>query len=823
MFMTYTIEKIASLLKGKTFGAETKRLIRYIVTDSRHLVSTEDSLFFALKGRRHNGHDFINNLYQKGFRAFVVNVLPVNIEDYREAVFIQVEDTLIALQELAIWHRKLHQYPVIGITGSNGKTIVKEWLFQLLKNRFVIVRSPKSFNSQIGVPLSVWSMSKEHSLGIFEAGISEVGEMEKLERIISPDIGVFTNIGQAHQESFISVQQKIIEKLLLFRNCKTLVYCRDHEDIHNSILGCSSLSKIEKFTWSLEGDANLVIKQKSDKQKGTVFSADINKNKYSFSIPFSNKVSVENALHCFAVMVHLGCEPEMVKESMAGLVQVEMRLELKKGINDCTLVNDSYNSDMGSLEVALDFLNQLNQHKKKTLILSDIFQTGLDETELYREVSEMIRNKKVTRLIAIGHGISSQKQQFKTEALFYGSTEEFLSSFSEHDFLNEAILIKGSRDFSFERITALLEQKVHQTVMEIDLNALVNNLNYYKSKLKPGVKIAVVVKAFSYGIGSWEIANLLQYHHVDYLAVAFTQEGISLRKAGITLPIMVMNPDENTAGLMIDNLLEPEIYNFKRLQQFMDEIEKRGLNNYPVHIKIDTGMHRLGFMPYEISELINWLRNQSLVHVKSVFSHLAASDEPVHDGFTRQQIGLFSGICDNLAAALGTQFLRHILNSGGIERFPDAQFDMVRLGIGLYGVSGDKNSRLMTVATLKSSVSQIKRIPVGGTVGYSRMGKPDRESVIAIVPVGYADGLDRRLGNGRGQMLVNGVFVSTIGNICMDMCMLDITGRNIQEGDEVIVFGKQYTIKEMASELDTIPYEILSSISARVKRIYLQE
>lgn len=821
--MTYTIEKIASLLKGKNFGTETNRIIRYIVTDSRHLVSTEDSLFFALLGKRYNGHEFINSLYQKGFRAFVISDLPANIEEYKEAVFIQVEDTLTALQELATWQRKLHKFPVIGITGSNGKTIVKEWLFQLLKSRFVIVRSPKSFNSQVGVPLSVWAMSREHSLGIFEAGISEPGEMGKLEEIISPDIGVFTNIGQAHQENFDSVQQKINEKLLLFRNCRTVIYCRDHDTIHQSISEGKDFAGINKFTWSYTGDADLVIKQKTDKQGRTEFYANFGKKKYSFSIPFTNKVSIENALHCFAVMVHLGCEPELIKESMAGLTQVEMRLELKKGINDCTLINDSYNSDLGSLEVALDFLNQLNQHKRKTLIISDIFQTGLDENELYREVSEMVRKKKITRLIAIGNAISNQKKQFKTESLFYGSTEEFLSSFSEHDFLNEAILIKGSRDFSFERITALLEQKIHQTVMEIDLNALVNNLNYYKSRLKPGVKMAAVVKAFSYGIGSWEIANLLQYHRVDYLAVAFTQEGISLRKAGITIPIMVMNPDENTAGLMIDNLLEPEIYNFKRLQQFMDELEKRGLTNYPVHIKIDTGMHRLGFMPSEISELSTWLRHQSLVHVKSVFSHLAASDEPVHDSFTRQQIGLFSGICDNLKSALGTQFIRHILNSGGIERFPDAQFDMVRLGIGLYGVSGEKNSQLMTVATLKSTVSQIKRIPAGGTVGYSRMGKTDRESVIAIVPVGYADGLDRRLGNGRGQMLVNGVFVSTIGNICMDMCMIDITGRNINEGDEVIVFGKQYTINDMAADLNTIPYEILSSISARVKRVYLQE
>ncbi len=822
--MTYTIEKIATLLGGKTLGYNTKTVIRYLFIDSRHLVSAEDSLFIALVGKRHNGHNFLNDLYQKGFRTFVVSELPNNTAQFKGAVFIVVSDTLAAFQNLASWHRQLFEYPVIGITGSNGKTIVKEWLYQLLKNKFVIVRSPKSFNSQVGVPLSVWQMSKEHSLGIFEAGISEPNEMEKLEPIVLPQIGIFTSIGQAHQENFESIEQKVKEKLRLFKNCETLIYCRDHATIHNIIKRDKLFDKKNKFTWSIAGHtATLMITHKLTGNNSSEFFTIYNNTSYEFSIPFTNPIPVENAMHCFAVMVYFGCEPAMIKKSMAELAQVEMRMELKKGLNECTIINDSYNSDLGSLQLALDFLNQLNQHNRKTLILSDIFQTGMNESELYSEVSKLTEKKKISRFIGIGQALCRQKNIFPANSKFYSSTEEFLSSIIVKDFQNEGILIKGSRDFAFERITAMLEQKVHQTVMEIDLNALVHNLNFYKAKLKPGVKIAVVVKAFSYGIGSWEIANLLQFHRVDYLAVAFTQEGISLRKAGITLPVLIMNPDENSAGLMIDNMLEPQIYNFNSLRLFMAELEKRGLSNYPVHLKIDTGMHRLGFMSNEITELINILRQQSLVHVKSVFSHLAASDEPEHDSFTKQQIGLFAAICDKLKSELDIQFLRHILNSGGIERFPDAQFDMVRLGIGLYGVSGQYSGHLMTVATLKSSVSQIKNIAAGETVGYSRMGKTVRDSTIAIVPVGYADGLNRKLSNGKGKMLVNRVFAPTIGNICMDMCMLDVTGTGAKEGDEVIVFGKQYTINDMAISLETIPYEILSSISARVKRVYLHE
>lgn len=490
--MTYSVEKIASLLQGETFGSDTKRTIRYLVTDSRNLVSAENSIFFALKGKRHNGHHFISEMYEKGFRAFVVSDIPGNMDQLSEAVVIRVEDTLVALQKLAAWHRQMFHYPVIGITGSNGKTIVKEWLFQLLRNRFHIVRSPKSFNSQVGVPLSVWAMGREHNLAVFEAGISEKDEMENLEAIISPNIGIITNIGQAHQENFNSMEEKLTEKLKLFKNSETIIYCRDHELVHHQILKEKYLSGKKFFTWSIAGKADIVISPVV-REKETRFTAKYKGTDYAFSIPFTSRVSIENALHCFALMLYMACESNMIKENMAGLSQVEMRLELKKGLNDCTLINDTYNSDLGSLEVALDFLNQLNQHKKKTVVLSDIFQSGMDEGELYAEVAELIRKKRISRFIAIGHAISGQQEKFAGNAVFYNSTEEFLSAFNEQDFQSEAILVKGSRDFQFENITARLEQKVHQTVMEIDLNALVNNLNYYKSKLKPGVRLAVVV------------------------------------------------------------------------------------------------------------------------------------------------------------------------------------------------------------------------------------------------------------------------------------------------------------------------------------------
>jgi Alr-MurF fusion protein len=821
--MIYTVREIATFMEGELKGSEEQRIINHLIIDSRHLVSAEDSLFFALKGKRHDGHDFIESLYERGIRAFVVSRLPDNYKTLSEACIILVQDTLIALQRLAELHRKRFTYPVIGITGSNGKTIVKEWLYQLLRSEYHVVRSPRSFNSQVGVPLSVWQMGEDHNMAVFEAGISEPGEMEKHRTIIQPEIGVFTNIGQAHQESFTSMEQKVLEKLKLFDACKTLIYCRDHKDIHQALAGGKGLFSGNTFTWSLHGDADLLIRISSSTKGATEVTAQHGEQSYRFSIPFSNSMSVENALHCFALMVYIGSSPEHIRKGMASLEQVEMRLELKKGINECTIVNDSYNSDLASLEVALDFLNQLNQHRQRTVVLSDIFQTGLKADRLYKQVFDMLSRKKIHRLIGIGHSLLGQKDQYKGKAEFYSSTEEFISSFSEAAFFQEAILVKGSRDFAFERITALLEQKVHQTVMEINLSALVHNLNHFRSKLSPGVKIAVVVKAFSYGIGSWEIANLLQFHRVDYLAVAFTQEGTALRKAGITLPIMVMNPDDNSWGQMIDHHLEPEIYRFSQLSLVARELEKRGISNYPVHIKLDTGMHRLGFMESDLVLLKKELSGNKQFHVKSVFSHLAASDEPEHDAFTHDQISLFKAMCDQLQTALSNSFIRHILNSGGIERFPEAQFDMVRLGIGLYGVSTQKPDSLMQVASLKSVISQLRELPAGETVGYSRKGNPGRPVRVAVVPVGYADGIDRRLGNGAGRMLVNRQPAKTIGTICMDMCMLDVTDIQAAEGDEVIVFGKEHTISEMADTLNTIPYEILSSISARVKRIYLQE
>ena len=821
--MIYTIREIATLTEGELIGSDGTRIINHLIIDSRHLVSADDSLFFALNGRRHDGHDFIESLYERGIRAFVVSRLPDNYKTLSEACIILVKDTLLALQRLAALHRKRFTYPVIGITGSNGKTIVKEWLYQLLRNEYDVVRSPRSFNSQVGVPLSVWQMGEDHNIAVFEAGISEPGEMEKHKTIIQPEIGIFTNIGQAHQEGFKSMEQKVLEKLKLFDSCKTLIYCRDHKEIHQALARGKGFFSGNTFTWSLQGDADLHVKISASSKGITEVTAEHGKQRYRFSIPFSNMMSVENALHCFALMVYLGSSSERISTGMASLEQLEMRLELKKGINECTIVNDSYNSDLASLEVALDFLNQLNQYRQRTVILSDIFQTGLKTDRLYGEVFEMLSRKKIHRLIGIGHALLSQKDKYKGKADFFSSTEEFISVFHEMGFAHEAILVKGSRDFTFERITALLEQKVHQTVMEINLSALVHNLNQFRSTLSSGVKIAVVVKAFSYGIGSWEIANLLQFHRVDYLAVAFTQEGTALRKAGITLPIMVMNPDDNSWGQIIDHHLEPEIYRFSQLSLVTRELEKRGISNYPVHIKLDTGMHRLGFMENDLALLKKELSESKFIHVKSVFSHLAASDEPEHDTFTHEQISLFNALCDQLQTALNHPFIRHILNSGGIERFPEAQFEMVRLGIGLYGVSSKKPSSLMQVATLKSVVSQIREIPAGETVGYGRKGNPGRPVRVAVVPVGYADGIDRRLGNGEGSMLVNGQPVRTIGTICMDMCMLDVTTIPAREGDEVIVFGKDYTISEMADTLNTIPYEILSSISARVKRIYLQE
>lgn len=820
--VNYTISEISKIIHAQLTLKENCE-IRNLIIDSRNFVSSQDALFFAIRGERHDGHKYINDLYNKGVRNFVVEQIPENSKDYPNANFLVVRKALEALQNLAAHYRKQFNYPVIGITGSNGKTIVKEWIFQILHSKINIIRSPKSFNSQVGVPLSVWLMNKTFNIAIFEAGISLSGEMEKLEKMIQPTIGVITNIGESHQENFRDYKHKAIEKLKLFKHSEILVYCKDHVLIDKLISDAPELSQKKLFSWSVNPGAGLRLVSNSKINDKTSLKIAYESEQVELTIPFTDNASVEDAMHVIACLCVLGFKLSDFKSQFESLLPVAMRMELKKGMNGCSIINDSYNSDLNSLNIALNYLSQQNQHSKKVLILSDILQSGKSETVLYSEVASLIKKYQVDQIIGIGKSIVSQADVFDIPKSFYSTTNEFLSDLSKKTFSDSSILLKGSRNFAFEKISALLEEKVHRTVLEINLNALVHNLNYFKSRLNPKTRLMVMVKALSYGSGTYEIAGVLQYHGVDYLGVAFADEGVELREAGIKLPIIVMNPEQNSFNLMIEYNLEPEIYSSLVLNQFQKTLENVGIPDYPVHIKLDTGMHRLGFMPNEIDTLINNIVQSKNIKVASIFSHLAASDENIHDEFTDTQIKLFDNLSSKIISKLNYPVIRHVLNSSGIERFPYGQFDMVRLGIGLYGISSMQQEQLEIVSTLKSTVIQIKHVPKSETIGYGRKGKAINDMTIAIIPIGYADGLNRKLSNGKGKLFINGHIVPIVGNICMDMCMADITGCTIHEGDEVEVFGKEIPVNEIARTLETIPYEIFAGIPSRVKRVYYQE
>ncbi|MCX7986344.1 MAG: bifunctional UDP-N-acetylmuramoyl-tripeptide:D-alanyl-D-alanine ligase/alanine racemase [Bacteroidales bacterium] len=819
--MKISIDEIARVTEAKIVGEGRDEVWRIII-DSRQMVPSEHTLFVAIKGERHDGHKFINELYhKKGIKLFLVEQPFTSILSDTNVCMLVVKDSLLAFQQIAAYYRQQFNIPVVGITGSNGKTIVKEWLFHILQAVFHVARSPKSYNSQTGVPLSVFQLESTSQIALFEAGISKKGEMERLQRIIQPTWGIFTNIGSAHQENFSTLKEKIDEKLKLFISSEVLIYCADHQPVDEAIKSSPISQTCHLLTWSFHHPATLQIVSVETMDKGAKITGLYQNKQYTIEIPFSDRASIENSIHCWLLALHVGVPTDIIAKQMRSISTVAMRLEQVPGLNGCTLINDSYNSDFTSLSVALDFLMQ-QQHPRKTLILSDLLQTGEDETELYQKIAKLIDEKKINRLIGIGQALYQHARLFSCEKEFYLSTDEFIEQFQSSRFHNEAILLKGARYFTFERISALLEQKVHRTVLEINLNALVHNLNFYRSKLNPGTKIIVMVKALSYGSGGYEIASLLEFQKVDYLAVAYVDEGIALRKANISLPIIVMSPEAKSIQLLIDYQLEPEIYSFEILQAFLDEMQKEQTAQLPIHIKIDTGMHRLGFLPKELDKLCNILKNNSLVYVRSVFSHLAASDEPIHDAYTFEQFDTFLLACEKIKTSLGYSFDRHILNSAGIERFPEYQMEMVRLGIGLYGVSNFNQDRLQTVSSLKTHISQIKNIRKGESIGYGRKTIVNRDTRLAILPIGYADGYTRRLSH-KGRVWLNGQYAPLIGNICMDMCMIDVTDVPAQVNDEVELFGQHVTVQELAEITGTIPYEILTSISDRVKRIYINE
>ena len=820
--MSSNIEEIASIM-GATRVGTTPAHVDWILTDSRSLCFPEETLFFALKTKRNDGHKYIYDLYTRGVRNFVVSDLPEKASEYKDANFLVLDRPLKGLQKLATHHREQFQVPVVGITGSNGKTIVKEWLYQLLSPERVITRSPRSYNSQIGVPLSIWLMNEHTELGIFEAGISEMGEMEALKPIIQPTIGILTNIGGAHQENFSSVVDKCMEKLLLFKDCDVVIYDGDNEVISSCVT--KSLFTAREIAWSRkDNERPLFIEKIVKKETHTTIYYRYIGLPSSYTIPFIDDASIENSIHCLAVALYMMLPPEQIAERMAKLEPVAMRLEVKEGKNGCTLINDSYNSDLASLDIALDFMQRRSEDKmrKRTLILSDILETGQTSKLLYRQVADLIHSRGVDKLIGVGEDIASSSSRFELEKYFFRSTTELLNSGLLNQLHDEIVLIKGSRTFQFDKITDLQELKVHETTLEINLNALVDNLNYYRNKLKPDTKIVCMVKASAYGAGSYEIAKTLEDQRVNYLAVAVADEGSELRKAGITSSIIIMNPEQTAFKTLFDYKLEPEVYSFHLLEELIKAAEREGITNFPIHIKIDTGMHRLGFAPAEIPRLVERLHKQTSVIPRSVFSHLVGSDTERLDTFTRRQIEVFEAAAAQLQEGFSFKIIRHICNTAGIQRYPGAQFEMVRLGIGLYGVDPFTNEMLHNISTLRSTILQIHDVPKEETVGYGRKGILERDSRIAAVPIGYADGLNRHLGNGRGYCLVNGKKAPYVGNICMDVCMIDVTDIDCREGDKVIIFGDDLPVTVLSDLLDTIPYEVLTSVSNRVKRVYFQ-
>ncbi|MGV3641518.1 MAG: bifunctional UDP-N-acetylmuramoyl-tripeptide:D-alanyl-D-alanine ligase/alanine racemase [Adhaeribacter sp.] len=822
-------EQIREITQGEVLQYAREYPWQHLLIDSRTILHPAGSLFFAIRGAYNNGHKYLAGLYDRGVRLFIIERVadipglqhPGELQQaFPEANIIRVASSLAALQALAAYHRRQFHIPVLAITGSNGKTIVKEWLSQLLSPEERIVKSPRSYNSQVGVPLSVWQMHEHHSFGLFEAGISRLGEMEKLRDVLQPTLGLLTNIGPAHDEGFPSRSSKIAEKLKLFAGVQCLFYCRDQQQVHEAV----QARGIPAFTWSRHHPADLQILSSSITGHRTMLSYRYQGQEHALDLPFADAASVENALHGVAVMAWRGLSAADIQQRLEKLLPVAMRLEMKEAINGSYLIDDTYNNDLAGLTIALDLLMNQPRQGAKTLILSDLLESGLQEEELYRQVAATVQAKHPDKLIGIGEKISRHQDKFPAGARFYASTADFLACFRPQDFNRETILVKGARVFEFEHIVAAFQRKVHGTVLEVNLDALVHNLNYYRSRLQPETRLMVMVKAFAYGSGSYEIANLLQFHQIDYLAVAYADEGVQLRENGITLPIMVMNPSPDSFAKIWQYRLEPEIYSLEILAACR-AAAAGAAEVLPIHIKLDTGMHRLGFTEEELPGLLAELRRAPELKVESAFSHLAGADEALHNDFSLAQIQCFRRMAAQLEAGLGYSLIKHILNSAGIVRFPEHHLDMVRLGIGLYGVeaSGLEPGALRTVGRLKTTVSQVKQVRQGDTVGYGRRGIAEADKQIATIAIGYADGYDRRFGNGRGQVLLQGRRCPIIGNVCMDMCMVDVTGLQVQAGEEVGVFGEELTISELAQAIGTIPYELLTSVSTRVKRVFYAE
>lgn len=815
----WSLNNLADVVEGKFFGKESNFFSR-IITDSRNVSRSNDLLFIAVKGTNHNGHSFIKDLYAVGVRSFIVSD-NIDFKKYPEASFLLVENSIKALQKLAGYKRSLYKNTVIAITGSNGKTIVKEWMYHILSPYYKITRSPKSYNSQIGVPLSLWLIDDDSDFAFIEAGISLPGEMKALESVIKPDIAIVTNIGQAHLANFNSAEQLTIEKANLLKNAKTAIVDKENQMLFDIV---AKFSKIKVLSFSAKTDSDVFVKEILNLGDYTAISIVYQNKTHNIVIPFTDSGSIQNAVSCFCLIAALDLDrKDMFANRFDTLPGVKMRLETIDGVHNSIIINDSYNSDINSLVIALDYLNQKKAGKETMLIMSDILQSSENEEGLCLNISKILKDKKINSFIGIGQILKRNKDVFPSGSRFYSDTEEFLEKSALHTFYDKAVLLKGARDFKFEKITNRLQYKNHLSVVETDFNLMRQNLNCFKSCIDSNTKMMVMVKAFSYGSGYREVAGFLQHNRIDYLAVAFTDEGVELRDYGIETPIMVMNPNIRSLQSMIEYRLEPEVYSLSLLKELVRELNASNIEYFPVHIKLDTGMHRLGLNANDLKEMCSLIKKCGKIKIVSVFTHLSGSDSETFDSFTHKQAAEFNQMYSSICEIIGYNPDRHILNSSGILRFPEYKFEMVRLGIGLYGLMPDQFKGLITVSVFKSEISQIHFVNKDETVSYNRSGKLERDSVIATVPVGYADGFDRRLGNGNWYFIINGKKARVIGDVCMDMCMADITGIEANEGDEVVIFGPANPVLKMASVLKTIPYEIITGISQRVKRIYFEE
>ena len=815
--MNYTTKEIAEITQSQIIGDKNLQ-IHHIAFDSRNIYSTLKTAFIAINTHKNSGEKYIAQAIEKGIKIIISENF---YSEYDGITWIIVENSVKFLQDLAHYHIENQPIKTIGITGSNGKTIVKEWLYQCLWNEFPTVKSPKSFNSQIGLPISLLQTSEKHQVGIFEVGISKPNEMKTLEEIFSPKIGILTHIGTAHSSNFENELQLIKEKLILFKNSEIIIYNGDNEQVCKEIKTQYSDKKLISFGLKAHNDVKIICDYKDRNQEILVqyFS-----EKLSFPANQRDEATLTNALAVICILKEFGFTNEKIVEKINNLKAVEMRLESVNGVRNNLIINDSFNLDLDSLIIAYQFINQYNRDEK-TLVLSDIFDVKNDDVSLYHKVAEITNQQNFKQIFLVGNQISRFQEKFNAKTYTFSTTKELLESQQLNSIENQLILLKGARIFEFEKIKSHLELQKHDTVLEINLNAILHNINVHKSLLKPETKMCAMVKAYSYGLGGYEIAEFLQHHHIDYLGVAYADEGVDLRKNGITTPILVMNPEQGSYDVIIDYNLEPEIYSLRVLELFANQLQLKGIQQkYPIHIKIETGMHRLGFKEHEIDELVENLKKYN-VKVASIFSHLSSADVPEEDDYTMEQIHTFQRVSSKISEALGYQPIRHILNTAGITYYSDYQFEMVRIGIGMVGISANPKvkKQLQSAVTFKTVISQISEVKQGESIGYNRKYKAEKDTRIATIPVGYADGIPRLIGNKKGFVGIQNQKVSIVGNICMDMLMVDLQNIKAKEGDEVIIFNGNPTLEEFSGYCQTIPYEVLTSISRRVKRIYIKD